>query len=90
MKTIEEILKERAATHGSFKDHAECTQAFKSILHNSKNWGVMSPRQKEALEMIVHKFGRILCGDPNVHDHWDDVGGYNRLVIEDLNEGEKK
>jgi hypothetical protein len=32
------------------------------------------------LEMIAHKIGRVLAGDPNHADHWDDIAGYARLV----------
>jgi hypothetical protein len=42
------------------------------------------PIQVEALEMIAHKIGRILSGDPNHQDHWDDIAGYAKLVSERL------
>ena len=36
------------------------------------------------LEMIVHKIGRILAGNPNHLDHWVDVEGYARITKERL------
>jgi len=32
-----------------------------------------------ALEMISLKLARIICGDPNFADHWDDIAGYAEL-----------
>jgi hypothetical protein len=30
--------------------------------------------------MIAVKLARILCGDPDFHDHWQDVIGYAKLT----------
>jgi hypothetical protein len=30
--------------------------------------------------MIQHKIGRILNGDPDYVDNWDDIAGYSQLV----------
>jgi hypothetical protein len=43
-------------------------------------WSRLDHSQAEALDMIAHKIGRILAGDPNHADHWDDIAGYARLV----------
>lgn len=90
MQSVEDTLKERAATHGSFKDHAKCTQALKKAMRESKNWEILSDQQKEALEMIVHKIGRVLSGNPDHVDHWHDIAGYSSLLESELNAGEKK
>lgn len=34
----------------------------------------------ESLDMILHKIGRIIAGDPTHADHWDDIAGYAKLV----------
>ena len=34
--------------------------------------------------MIACKIARILSGDPNWRDHWDDIAGYATLVAERL------
>lgn len=44
----------------------------------------MAPDQIECLEMIAHKVGRILNGDPHYHDSWLDVAGYATLVADRL------
>lgn len=43
------------------------------------SWYTLSVSHKEALEMIAHKIGRILNGDPNYDDSWIDVAGYAKL-----------
>lgn len=88
--SISFILAERGSRYGSFKSHATITQALKTEMKNSPKWGCLSDSQKEALEMIAHKIGRILNGDPNYLDSWIDIVGYTQLVIDELSEGEKK
>jgi hypothetical protein len=82
MSVVEKILEERAKTHGMFVDHASITQQIKTLLGSHSN--KLSVVQKEALDMIAHKIGRILAGDPNHKDHWDDIAGYATLVSKEL------
>jgi hypothetical protein len=77
-----ELLAERGKTHGDFTDHAMITQNLKDAMHNVQGWAKLSHVQCEALEMIQHKIGRILSGNPNFRDHWDDIAGYARLVAD--------
>jgi hypothetical protein len=73
-------LNARAQTHGDYSQHAEVTQALKRVMHGAPNWGRLSPAHAEALDMVAHKIGRILAGDPNTHDHWHDLAGYATLA----------
>jgi len=75
----EDLLKERQTTHGHYSDHAKITQDLKDVMHLSFGWDCLTVTQKESLEMIVHKIGRILAGNPNHADHWDDIAGYAKL-----------
>jgi hypothetical protein len=77
----DELLNERGKTHGDFKVQAEITQRLKLIMGEYKNWRQLNHDQREALEMIAHKIGRILAGDPNYKDHWDDIAGYAKRVV---------
>ena len=77
---ITETLEER----GSFAGHAAITQDIKRAMSESRNWLELEPDQKEALEMIAHKIGRIVNGDPDYADSWHDIAGYARLVEERL------
>jgi hypothetical protein len=50
----------------------------------SPKWAQLADDQREALDMIVHKIGRILNGDPNYQDSWQDIVGYAKLVADRL------
>lgn len=80
---VDATLAERGNRYGSFDGHAEITQSLKLVMQNTKNWDRLSPDKKESLEMIVHKIGRILNGDPEYKDSWHDIAGYAKLS-EDL------
>jgi hypothetical protein len=86
MATVEldEILAERGSRYGTFKNHARITQDLKALMVSTPNWNRLSPSQTESLEMIAHKIGRILNGDPNYEDSWDDIAGYSKLVADEL------
>lgn len=81
-KTVEAILVERGKTHGDFSDNARVAQDLKRIVHSQVGWDKLTDVQREALHMILHKIGRIIAGNPNVNDHWDDIAGYAKLVSE--------
>jgi len=79
--SIEDTLAERATTHGDYSDHAAITQSFKYLMRG-RGWERLNDCEREALEMIVHKIGRILAGDPHFRDHWHDIAGYATLVAD--------
>ena len=86
---IDATLKERGNRYGEFPDHAHITQGIKRAMVDSKNWDELPDDMKEALEMVAHKIGRILNGDPNYHDSWHDGIGYLKLVADRLAEPQK-
>lgn len=82
---IKTILKERGDRYGSFDGHARITQSLKQeFVVNAKKYSTMSDSQKEAIDMIFHKIGRIGNGDPNYLDSWVDIVGYAQLVVDEL------
>lgn len=81
-RSIESVLAERGKTHGDFSDNARVMQALKRIVHAEVGWDKLTDVQREALHMILHKVGRIISGNPNVKDHWDDIAGYAKLTSE--------
>lgn len=81
---IDATLAERGSRYGSFTGHAAITQAVKNAMYSVPGWAKLADDQKEALEMIAHKVGRILNGDPNYHDSWHDIVGYAKLVADRL------
>jgi len=79
-----ELLAERGKTHGDFTKHAEITQGLKQLMMAEPTYRKLSVVQQESLEMIQHKIGRILAGNPDHKDHWDDIAGYAKLVSDRL------
>jgi murein endopeptidase len=86
--SIDHTLQERGKRYGTFEGHARITQKLKAeIWHHmsSETFNKLKPDQKEALEMICHKLGRIVNGDPDYADSWHDIAGYAQLVADRLN-----
>lgn len=81
---IKDTLEERGSRYGSFDTHAAITQNIKEVMYATKNWRIMCSDQREALDMIAHKIGRILNGDPDYADSWHDIAGYAKLVDDRL------
>ena len=82
--SVEDTLNERHNQHGDFRKHAFYTDEMKRVLRLGLNWEKLSPSQRESLDMIAHKIGRILAGDPDHSDHWHDIAGYATLVDKQL------
>jgi hypothetical protein len=79
-RSLDDTLVARNAVHGDFTDDAGTAQAFKDVMRATKNWERLDHVKREALEHIATKIGRILSGDPEHRDHWEDIQGYARLV----------
>lgn len=82
--TVDEVLNERGKRYGKFTGHAAITQAIKSVMFNTRQDLELAADQREALEMIAHKIGRIINGDPDYADSWVDIAGYAKLVADRL------
>ena len=87
--TLIDILTARGQRYGEFSSHAYITQELKGVMVATNKWKQLSDPQKESLEMIAHKIGRILNGDPNYSDSWHDIAGYAMLVADGLDQLEK-
>lgn len=85
--SIGEILDARGKQYGTFVTHAFITQKLKSLMieHANSHNVTLEVDQQEALEMIAHKIGRIVNGNPNYVDSWADIAGYAQLVVDRLN-----
>jgi hypothetical protein len=84
MSNVNEILAERGSRYGVFSEHARVTQGIKDRMRDSKNWKFLEDDMKESLEMLAHKMGRILNGDPDYADSWVDIAGYSQLIVNRL------
>ncbi|UVX31647.1 hypothetical protein S13e_00061 [Klebsiella phage VLCpiS13e] len=83
------LITERGSRYGKFKDGADIMQSLKDTMRDVDGWNNLTASQKEALDMIQHKIGRILNGDPTYDDSWKDIAGYATLIVNELN-GEVK
>lgn len=83
--TTEQLITERGSRYGKFKDGAEIMQELKDVMREVGGWHNLTPSQREALDMIQHKIGRILNGDPTYDDSWKDIAGYATLIVNELN-----
>lgn len=86
MSDVDATLAERGTRYGKFRYHAEVSQDLKEVMghHLVKRNKTLEPDQREALEMIAHKIGRIINGDPDYADSWVDIAGYAKLVADRL------
>lgn len=80
MANVNDTLAERGNRYGDFATHAQITQDLKAVFVASPKWATLNAAMKEGLEMVAHKIGRILNGDPTYGDSWHDIAGYAKLV----------
>ena len=78
------ILNERESSHGDFSTTAMIAQDLKSIVRGNSH--KLDNRQAESLDLICTKIARLLSGDNNCKDTWDDIAGYANLIGERLGE----
>jgi hypothetical protein len=83
---VDAILDARGSRYGNFLDHARVTYKLKEVARNfaEEKGKTFAVDQCEAMDMIFHKIGRILNGDPNYADSWIDIAGYAKLVADRL------
>lgn len=86
---INEVLEQRAKTHGDFIENSELAQKLKKLVRDSlKGKEVPYPIQ-EGLDMILHKTARASCGDYLEPDHYRDIAGYATLIARYLEKLQK-
>jgi hypothetical protein len=79
------LLSERGKTHGDYKVHARITCRLKDVISDEcrdrclRGQQPLTVEQRESLDMIMHKVGRVIAGDASYYDHWDDIAGYAKL-----------
>jgi len=84
--SVDNVLSDRAKDYGKFIEGAEIMQMLKRMVHGyiEKRQTPLAFDQREAIDMIIHKMGRIINGNPDKVDHWTDIAGYATLVAERL------
>lgn len=83
---VDAILDQRATQYGKFIEGAEIMQTLKQVVRTSiqKRGTALAFDQLESIDMIIHKLGRIINGNPDNVDSWRDIAGYATLVADRL------
>lgn len=90
---IQQTLNQRGSTHGPAKVQFYLTQVLKESMRGRprrmasssvnaeiiKMWEGLDPVAQEALDTIMMKAARIICGQADFHDHWHDIQGYSKI-----------
>ena len=86
MSDLGETLKDRGGKYGPFMGHARVVQNLKMVVRHAldEREKTLADDQSESLDMILHKIGRIVNGDPDYADSWVDIAGYAKLVADRL------
>ena len=83
--SVDATLAARHERYGTFMETAAIIQGLKVIMHAAPGWRLLGADQKESLDMIANKLGRILRGDSSYTDSWHDIAGYAKLIENRLN-----
>jgi hypothetical protein len=76
---VQSTLSTRQNSHGDFRENGRIMQQLKIAARTGHNWKTMEHHKQEAIDMILHKIGRILSGNSDHADHWHDIAGYATL-----------
>lgn len=82
--TTSGLIDSRQGTHGEFNENSRATWEIVRTLQGERNWAVLPDNMKHAIYMIAHKMARIMAGNPEEPDHWQDIAGYATLVAQRL------
>jgi hypothetical protein len=81
---VEQVLAERGEDYGDYASKAQFIQGVKYLMRTSPSWDAMDADMRESMEMIAHKMGRTLYGNPTHKDNFLDIAGYAKLVADRL------
>jgi hypothetical protein len=81
---VEQVLAERGEDYGDYASKAQFIQGVKYLMRTSPSWEAMDADMRESMEMIAHKMGRTLYGNPTHKDNFLDIAGYAKLVADRL------
>lgn len=85
------VLAERHNSYGHFINNARMTENLLAAMDGSmqlgpgpNHWLKLDADQRQALHLIATKISRLLTGDPNHVDSWQDIAGYAQLIVDRL------
>lgn len=90
VENIMDTLNERGTRYGKFTDHAAIAQGLKGVVYGRDGYNRMQPDAKQAVDVIFNKIARMVNGDPEYDDNWRDIIGYATLVLNRIQEDQKK
>ena len=88
-ENVTKILQQREGTHGLYSEVCSVSQGIKMTMQIGVNWKYLKAEQRESLEMIANKIGRILSGNSDFLDHWQDIAGYASLIVKEMEDDEQ-
>jgi len=83
------LTAKRRHTHGDWQETAFIAHQLRGVIdaallrRRQRDPQPMAAYQVEALVQMSFKIARIVSGDPNHADHWDDIAGYAHLALGD-------
>lgn len=99
MDIVADITQKRGSVYGRFAHNAFVAQAIKTAMQNIPDpdgtpsplgpWERLPHDVRESLELIALKISRIVTGDPEYLDNWDDIGGYAKIVADRIREKQR-
>jgi len=84
VQDLKTLLEDRGRTHGDYQQTAYVSQQLKGLIRSVGSVEPLTPDMAESLDLICSKIARILSGNPNNRDHWDDIAGYAQLIARRL------
>lgn len=83
------ISNDRNRTHGDPHLQFWMAQTIKGALREGPRWAVLSPQERETLEMLATKLSRIVCGSSH-SDHYKDIAGYAVIAAEGVEQKKRR
>ena len=84
---MNEILRQRLKTYGSYETQAKIAANIKNLFTHATHSDVVL---KDAWDMIATKMARIANGEPRYVDSWADIAGYALLAVEHIKQNDLK
>ncbi len=83
----EELLSERGSSHGDYVKQGGLAAQLKNTVRMCSGWDNLPWFAQDAIDMILVKISRAVCGQWCFADHWDDIIGYASLVAKEIKKG---
>lgn len=77
---VREVIEQRDKVYGGFENNSSIAQELKEAVRRGTSWSSLSPQKREAIDQILSKISREVCGDGEYQDNMLDIEGYARLA----------